>query len=177
VRASVRVEFDFPDVLRRFEQSFDRIKIAVASTVQTQVGLRFDREGAHNNHDAWAPLVMRDGMILSLTGTMRKSIAPPGADGNPGPQGFVEARGLPSDMLVEVGTKVLYASTHNNGAVIKPVNKRALRYMNPATGKYVFSGKSVIPKRNFTDMNETDRQEMEETLTNLVRDILEGPVA
>jgi phage gpG-like protein len=174
MRASLKVDFKFPDLLKAFENSFDRIKIAIASTVQTQVGMRFDNEGSYNGHERWAPLVMRQGQILSLTGTLRKSIAPSAADGRPGSQGFVEASGLPDDMLVEVGTKVLYSSTHNNGAIIRPVNKRSLRYMNPNTGKFIFSKKSVIPKRNFTDQNEVDRKEIEETLANLITDILEN---
>lgn len=172
-KAACKATFEFPKLLSAFERSFDRISMAVASTVQTQVGMRFDAEGGHNGHERWAPLVMRQGQILSLTGTMRKSIAPTSADGRPGPEGFVQASGLPDDMLVEVGTKLIYASTHNNGAVIVPKTKRALRFTNPNTGGVVFSRRSVIPQRNFTDLNETDRNEIEETLSNLVADILE----
>lgn len=170
-KASCQVKFEFPDLLGVFERSFDRIATAIASTVQTQMGMRFESEGAYNGHEKWAPLKMRQGQILSLTGTLRHSISPPIANGKAGPQGFINSSGLPDDMLVEVGTKVIYASTHNEGAIIVPKNKRALRYLNPTTKKFIFSSKSVIPKRNFTDLNSNDREEIEGTLANLLTDI------
>ncbi len=173
-KAKVEVTFEFPQLLKAFENSYDRIERTIASTIQTQVGMRFDAEGAHNGHPKWAPLKMRQGQILSQTGTLRKSIAPQAADGRPGSEGFVRSSGLPNDMLVEVGTKIIYASTHDNGAVIVPKNKRALRYLNPATGKFQFGKKSVIPQRQFTDMNDNDRMEIEETLKGLIEDILKG---
>jgi phage gpG-like protein len=173
-KAKVEVTFKFPDLLRAFERSYDRIERTIASTIQTQLGMRFDAEGAHNGHPKWAPLKMRDGQILSMTGTLRKSISPPQADGKPGDQGFVRSSGLPDDMLVEVGTKVIYASTHDNGAIIRPVNKKALRFFGSDGKTPIFAKKSVIPQRQFTDLNEKDRQEIEETLTGLVKDILEN---
>lgn len=172
-KASIEVKMTFPKLLKAFEDAHERIVQTIASTVQTQVGMRFDNEGAYNGHPKWEPLKMRQGQILSLTGTLRKSIAPTEADGKPGIDGFVRSSGLPDSMLVEVGTKLIYASTHDNGAVIRPVNKRALRYLNAGTGKFIFSKKSVIPKRQFTDQNENDKMELEETLSALITDILE----
>lgn len=173
-KAAIAIEWKFPDLLKAFSDSHERIAQTIASTIQTQVGMRFDSEGAHNGHPKWDPLVLRQGQILSLTGTLRKSISPPSHDGKAGQDGFVRSSGLPDDMLVEVGTKLIYASTHDNGAVITPKTKRALRFMNPATGKFSFSKKSVIPQRQFTDINQNDREELELTLTNLIKDILEG---
>lgn len=175
-KASVTIDFKFPDFETALNNSMERIEYAIASTIQTQVGLRFDGEGAHNGHEKWAPLKMRQGQILSLRGDLRKSISPPSADGNPGPMGFVNATGSLSDLLVEVGTKLIYAGVHNNGAVIKPKQKKALRFLNPGTGKFVFAGAVNIPKRNFTDLNQQDSDELNETLVNVVQDILEKAV-
>jgi phage gpG-like protein len=171
-KAEVSVQWDFPDYLKAFQASKHRIEQTIASTIQFQVGMRFEHEGAYNGHDHWAPLKMRQGQILSLTGTLRKSIAPPSADGKAGEDGFVTAEGPIENLLVEVGTKLIYASTHDRGATIVPRRKRALKYWNPAGQKFMFSKKSVIPKRSFTDQNEKDQQELEETLGNLISEIL-----
>lgn len=167
-------KFEFPNLIKTFDESWDRISRTIAATVQTQVGLRFDAEGAYNGHEKWAPLKMRVGQILSFSGTLRKSISPPGAPGHAGPQGFVRARGTAREMLVEVGTAVAYAAVHNSGTVIRPKNKKCLRWIHPETGKPVFSMSSTIPKRNFTDLSVMDEDEISETLANLVAAILEG---
>lgn len=172
-KASLEVKFEFPDLLRVFENSYDRISMGIASTIQTQAGMRFDNEGSYNGHEKWAPLVMRSGQILSLTGTLRRSLSPPNANGKAGPNGTVDASGSPADMKVEVGSKVIYASVQNEGATIVPKNKRALRFLNPGNGKFIFSKKSVIPKRNFTDLNENDKQEIEETLSSILVELFE----
>lgn len=173
-KASVQVSFQFPKLFNELQANQDRIERVIAGTIQTQVGMRFDAEGAHNGHEKWEPLKMRDGQILSLTGTLRKSMSPPGADGNPGPQGFVRSQGSVMDLLTEVGTKLIYAGTHNNGAIIRPKTKRALKYVNPSSGGVVFSMRSVIPKRNFTDLNDRDKEELNETLAGVVAEILDG---
>lgn len=172
-RASIVIRNQFPDLIKKFDDSYERITTVIAATVQTQVGLRFDAEGAHNGHPKWEPLKMRRGQILSLSGTLRKSISPPGAKGEGGPNGgFVRSHGVVTDMVVEVGTQLIYASVQDKGAIITPKKKEALRYKNPMTGRYVFSKKSVIPARPFTDLNENDEAELAETVSNLVRDIL-----
>lgn len=173
-KASVEVHFQFPKMFEALQASQDRIERVIASTVQTQVGLRFDAEGAHNGHEKWKGLKMRQGQILSLTGALRKSISPPSPEGQAGPQGFVTHQGSVMDLLTEVGSKIIYASVHDKGAVIVPKTKKALRFMNPGTGKFVFSKKVKIDARPYTDMNEQDTQELEETLANLVAEILEG---
>ena len=173
-KASVEVKLVFPNFLERLEENRERIERVIASTVQTQVGLRFDAEGAHNGHEKWQGLKMREGQILSLTGALRKSMSPPGAEGNPGPEGFVRSQGELANIQTEVGTKLIYANTHDKGAVIRPKAKKALRYLNPSTGKFVFSKKSVIPARPFTDVSSEDQDELEKTLANLLAEILES---
>lgn len=172
-KASCKIDFKMPDLLGALTFNQERIERTIAATIQTQVGLRFDAEGAHNGHEKWLGLKMRQGQILSFSGLLRKSMSPPGADGNPGPQGYVRSAGTLENLLTEVGSKVIYASVHNNGAVIRPKKKEALRFMNPGTGKFCFAKEVTIPKRNFTDLNEKDTDELSETLANLVADILE----
>jgi phage gpG-like protein len=172
--ATCEAKFEFPDLIRRFDSSWDRIQRAIAATVQTQIGLRFDAEGAHNGHEKWAPLKLRQGQILSRTGALRKSIAPSGSGGKAGAGGFVRSSGIAREMTVEVGSSLAYASVQNSGAIIRPVKAKALRYYNPNTGKPIFSQKSVIPARNFTDLNAQDEDEISQTLANLIAEILEG---
>lgn len=172
-KASCQIDFEMPDLLGAITSHQARIERTIAATIQTQVGLRFDAEGAYNGHEKWLGLKMRQGQILSFTGLLRKSMSPPGAEGNPGPQGFVTSKGSIENLLTEVGTKVIYASVHNNGAVIRPKKKQALRFLNPGSGKFVFAKEVTIPKRNFTDLNAKDEEELSETLSNLVADILE----
>lgn len=170
-KASVEVKFEFPDLLGALNASLPRIERVIASTIQTQVGMRFDAEGSHNGHEKWAPLKSRQGQILSLSGDLRKSVSPLQADGNPGPGGFVNFSGDVVNLLTEVGTKLIYAGVHNNGATIRPKNKKSLKFM---IGNRAIFAKSVsIPKRNFTDMNQADEDELNETLANLISEILE----
>lgn len=167
-KASVQVNFEFPDLLKAFNDAKDRIERTIASTIQTQTGMRFDSEGAHNGHEHWAPLKSRVGQILSLSGTLRKSIAPPGANGKAGPQGFVRSQGRPANLLVEVGTTVKYASVHNYGETIKhpgTSNGFGMKIKIPAHD-------IPMPKRNFTDQNHKDQEELTQTLANLINDIL-----
>lgn len=172
-KAKVTIDFKFPKYFEAVQAALPRIERTIASTIQTQVGMRFDAEGGHNGHEKWKGLKMRQGQILSLTGILRKSVSPPGATGEPGADGFVRHQGSVMDLLTEVGTKLIYAGTHDKGAIIRPKNKQALRFMIPGTNKFVFTKKSVIPARPFTDMNEVDKRELEETLSNLVAEILE----
>ena len=172
-KAAVAIDFSFPDLLGAVEGSRDRIQRTIASSVQTLTGLRFDAEGAYHGHEHWKPLKYRQGQILSLTGTLRKSISPPTADGNPGPQGWIAMTGTLNDLLTVVGTKILYASVHDRGAKIKW----------PGTANGFGQGIKLgpheipIPARPFTDLNKNDLDEIEETLANTIVDILEHATA
>lgn len=172
-KASLEVRMQFPKYFNAIQDALPRIEQLIASTIQTQVGLRFDAEGAHNGHEKWEALKMRQGQILSFTGALRKSMSPPGAEGNPGPGGFVNKEGNVFDLLVEVGSKIIYASVHDKGAVIRPKSKKALRFLNPGSGKFVFAKEVTIPKRPFTDVNEQDKNELEESIANLLAEVLE----
>lgn len=173
-KASCSATFEFPDLLGKLQNARERIEKTIAATIQTQVGLRFDSEGSHNGHEKWDPLVMREGQILTDTGTLRKSMSPPQKNGTAGSQGFVRSSGPVENILTEVGTNVAYASAMDYGAIIVPTKKMALRFKNNITGKYVFAKQVIIPPRPFTDLNDTDIQELNDTLGNLILDILEN---
>lgn len=197
--ASCEAKLEFPDLSERLERAQQRIEQAIAATVQTNVGMRFDNEGAWNGHDKWDPLKRRKGQILSLTGTLRRSIAPRGAKGTAGPQGFVRSSGNAADMLVEVGTVVAYAAVHNNGAVIQRAQSMKAfkiytsgaregqhRFASAAEAEkgggrnHVILERDVkaheikIPRRNFTDLNAQDEQEIADTLADVLAAVLEG---
>lgn len=173
-KASIAIEFSFPKYFEVLQNYLPKIERTIASTIQTMVGLRFNAEGAYNGHEKWKGLKMRQGQILSKTGTLRKSLSPPGAEGNPGPDGFIRQQGSVTNLLTEVGTKLIYAGTQNNGAIIRPKTKQALRFMNPSSGKFVFAKSVNIPARPFTDMNIQDEEELRETLANHVAEIMDG---
>lgn len=172
-KATASVKFEFPDLEGIFREALPEIERTIAASIQTQVGMRFDAEGAYNGHEKWEPLKLREGQILSLRGDLRKSISPP-TRGVAGPNGFVTFQGDVTNLLTEVGSKLIYAGVHNNGAHIVPKNKMALRFANPGTGKFIFSKCVNIPKRNFTDLNSTDEKELSETLANFIAERVLG---
>lgn len=71
---------------------------------------------------------------------------------------------------VEIGTNVIYARVHNEGATIRPKNGSALVF---AMGGQTFMVQSVkIPKRQFLGISEADKVEIEA----IVRDHFEDAV-
>lgn len=166
-KASCVVDFKFPDLEGALIKALPRLERVIASTIQTQVGLKFDAEGAYNGHDKWKS-IKRQGQILSLTGNLRHSYSPPSSDGSPGQGGYVTYQGTVKDLLVEVGSNIIYAGIHDQGGTIKW----------PGTNKGFGKGITipphdiVIPKRNVTDLNQKDLDELNETIANLVAEVL-----
>ncbi len=71
---------------------------------------------------------------------------------------------------VEIGTNVIYARVHNEGATIRPKNAAALVF---SMGGQTFMVQSVkIPKRQFLGISEADKVEIEA----IVRDHFEDAV-
>lgn len=195
----IQFEFKYPNFGQKIADNRRRIMIFMAAMLQTNRGMLFDAEGAYNGHQKWAPLKFRNGQILSKSGTLRKSIAPGGMSGNPGPDGIVR---ISSD-IVTIGTKLHYARMMNDGTVglpggvLKPKYALALaipmpggkgatkiakqvkgvRKKNKNTGKMekTLLVKSVkIPPRNFNSLNEKDAGELSEGLVNICREIMLG---
>ncbi len=170
------------DLERALKANEKRISEVMAATIQTNRGLLFANEGAHNGHAKWAPLKWRDGQILADTGALKNSIAPkipPGSEspGTPGRGGYIEYSGDIRSKTVVVGTEIKYANTHDKGAVIKPVTKQVLRFRGPGGKGWVFARSVTIPRREFTGWNEQDTEELEQTLKNLIEQIISETVS
>lgn len=129
----IDIKFEFPDLRRKVKASKREIELLIAATLQTNRGMMFDKEGSHNGHPRWAPLVLRSGQILSKRGTLRKSIAPTTPTGIAGPGGIVEI--MPD--VIAVGTSMAYAAMMNfgttnlPGGVLRPVRAKALKIPLP----------------------------------------------
>lgn len=146
---SVKIEFKFPEWEKEFKARRPEIDRFIAAQLQTNRGMIFDKEGAHNGRKKWAPLKLRRGQILKQRGTLSKSIAPPGHDGNAGPDGIVRIKGD----TITVGTNLFYARLMNDGTVsmpggvLKAKNAKALKIPLPQ-GKKATEGAQELQKQN-----------------------------
>lgn len=143
---SVDIEFKFPEWKEQLAKAEEELNLFAAATIQTNRGLLFDSEGRHNGRPGWAPLKLRNGMILSDRGTLRKSIAPYNPSGHPGaPDGIVK---FESDAIV-VGTTLLYAQLMNDGTTkmpdgkLVPVHAKALKIPLPQGKNATDTAKSL----------------------------------
>lgn len=161
----LKIDFDFPSLERNLRKHQSEANLLVMATVQTNRGMLFDQEGKMNGHKVWDKLKMRDGQILSRRGVLRKSIAPFNAKGTPGPQGIAKTTGF---LKADVGTKVKYASTQNNGAIIKAKPGKVLSFINEISGKRVYTHSVNIPARNFSDWNDRDQAELDNTMAAFI---------
>lgn len=230
------IKFEFPDWVGKIKAQEERLNLFIAAQIQTNRGMIFDKEGAHNGRSKWAPLKFRNGQILSQRGTLRKSIAPSNPNGTAGPDGIVRFQGD----TITVGTNLLYARMMNDGTVnmpggvLRPKNAKALKIPLPkgqsandnakAAGKargmakaqaaanelkrkidkaqtlkseqkyrealkalqarmgfgdvksqgFIFVKSVRIPARPFDDWNSEDQKELDQSLMNLVTEIING---
>ena len=197
----IDIDFKFPNWKKKLKAYEKALNLFVAATVQTNRGMLFDAEGAHNAHPKWASLKFRNGMILSKRGTLRKSIAPYNPRGIPGPDGIVRFAGD----VITIGTKLIYARLMNDGTekmpggVLRPKNAKALKIPLPAgkaatplaktlrktaktlqyskdgvtkTGKFIFVKSVKIPARPFDKWNDADQNELNAALVNKIAEIL-----
>lgn len=146
----IDIRWDFPDFEDKLRRNRERIQRFVAATLQTNRGMIFDREGAYNGRNKWAALKFRQGMILSKTGHLRKSIAPRNANGRAGPDGIVRFQGD----TVTIGTNLYYARLMNDGTtklpggVLRPVKAKALKIPIPQ-GKWAGEGADDLQGEHF----------------------------
>ncbi len=189
----VSFELKFPDLAGKLLKADQELKLFVAAMMQTNRGMLFDREGAYNGHKKWAPLVFRQGQILSNRGVLRQSLAPSSPTGRPGPDGIVEF----GNGVVTIGTNLVYARLMNDGTVnmpggvLRPVNAKALKIPVPggkgatdvakslrkgASGKgkdkFIFRKSVKIPARNFDDWTKEDELELAQAYMNKVAEVL-----
>lgn len=185
--------FKFPNWLEKIQQSEDEINLFIAAMMQTNRGTLFDKEGANNGHQKWAPLKFRRGQILSDKGILRKSMAPIAANGRPGNDGIVRFQGD----TITIGTKLLYARLMNDGTakmpggVLRPVNAKALKIPIPggkeatagakklrktaygdASNKFIFRKSVKIEGRPFDTWTQEDEEEISEAVMNKIIDVL-----
>ena len=169
--SEVKIEFKYPDFIGQASLLKKNLPGLIAATLQTQRAMIFDREGAYNGREKWKPLKCRDGQILSKRGTLRKSIGPMPA--GPTTPGFATGSIVRyATGIVTIGTNIRYAHVHEKGAVIVPVNKKALRYK--CGRRWVFSKKSVIPARPFGDFTHQDIEEIKDTVENHIDAVMKG---
>lgn len=181
----INIDYTYPDWHEKILRSKTEINLFIAAQIQTNRGMMFDAEGADNGKKKWAPLKFRNGMILSRTGTLRKSWAPDHPNGRAGPDGIVKFK----DDIVLVGTKVAYARMMNDGttkmpggvlraknakALIIPINNGVVaKGVTKIGGQNVIFRKSVrIPARPMDDWTQEDEAEISAALTNKIIEVL-----
>lgn len=62
----------------------------------------------------------------------------------------------PTETSVEVGSNRVYARVHQDGAVIRPVNAKALRFRTGGNGGWISVAKVTIPARPYLGANAED---------------------
>jgi phage gpG-like protein len=164
------IELDFPQFKNMAVQIQSELPGLIAATLQTQRAMIFDSEGTYNGRPGWKPLKCRNGQILSDSGDLRKSIGPVNDGITPG-----RATGSIVELsigLVTIGTKIAYAEVHDQGKVIFPDTKKALRFK--CHGKFIFRKKVTIPARPFGNFTSDDISELNETVTNYLTSKING---
>ena len=172
----VDIKFNFPILSpEEFKAKEHIIYDAIAATMQTQRAMIFDKEGAYNGRQKWAPLKFRTGQILSDKGTLRKSIGPTTNGMTP-----VKSKGSIVRFEAEtvtIGTDIAYAMIHDQGGVITPINGKFLVFKVPKGkrgSRFIFAKKVTIPARTFSDITGPDTDEIQETMAGLVAGIFNG---
>jgi phage gpG-like protein len=197
-RELVSCDIKIPKFEEMLMQQIGRIQIAIASDIQTNIAQRFNNQGAFNGHERWKDLKtglnlkkagngLKSRQVLKKTGALKNSIAPQAADGQAGPEGYVQFSGDLRTPVVKVGTRIKYARIHNDGGVIehpgtqhgfgvkgKVYKARKNKRRHVGRGLTVGPYQIKIPKRNFTDWNATDNDNLQKTLKNTIEEILNG---
>ncbi len=168
----IEMKWEFPDWYGEVVKNTQRINMAIAASMQTNRALMFDAEGAHNGHDPWAPLKMRDGMILSDRGVLRRSIGPMTDGRNPAKNegSIVDVQG---DMIT-IGTRIGYARLMNDGTtkmpggVLKAVNAKALKIpVHGAIKKGVADTKARLEQMSSDEEDTQEFEDLNEKLLDL----------
>jgi len=111
----------------------------IGGAMVTSVGMRFEAEQAPDG-TPWKK-TRRGGKILQDQGNLSDSITHAATKDS-----------------VAVGTNLIYAGTHQFGAVIKPKNAKMLAFK--IGGGMVFAKQVTIPARPFLGVNADDQDEM-----------------
>jgi phage gpG-like protein len=188
----IKFNWTWKDKYKAFVSNRERTMRFIAAQLQTNRAMIFDAEGAYNGRQRWASLRWRKGQILSLTGArgLRGSIAPRNNGVNP-TVGANTILNIGSNS-VTIGSSLIYASVHDQGATITAKNAQALKIPLPQGGKgprgtmrramkaestmidgkaHIFRKSVRIPKRPFTDWTSQDENELTEALTNYMKEL------
>lgn len=173
----IKLDLRVPNLARAFKQHHREMLNVLAASMQTNRAMMFDKDGADNGKDQWAPInpMFRAGRPLQKTGTLRKSFAPQNDGLRPGrgKDTVLKMNGV----TVTVGTSLAYAATMNDGTtkmpggVIKPTRAQALK-IPLADGGFMFRRSVKIPARPMNTITELDKQEWAATLSNFIADVL-----
>ena len=173
----ISLSFTVPDLAMVFKKRQRDIMLVLAASMQTNRAMMFDKDGADNGKQKWAPLVLRSGRPLQKTGTLRKSMAPSNDGMRPGKgQGSkLQINGTE----VQIGTTLAYAPMMNDGTakmpggVLKAVRAQALK-IPLGGGKFMFRKSVRIPSRRMDEITAQDSQEWADTLAAYIADVLNG---
>ncbi len=173
----IKLELKVPDLAKKFKDHQHDIMLVLAATMQTNRSMMFDKDGADNGKEKWAPLVLRKGRPLQLTGTLRKSMGPQtdGIRPGSGKESVLKINGI----TVTIGTKLAYAPMMNDGTtkmpggVMVPVKAKALK-IPLGNGKFMFRKSVRIPARVMNEITTEDKAEFSDTLANYIASLLNG---
>lgn len=174
----VEIRFKMPDLLGRLKRGEKRIVLGMLAAMQENRAQVFDSEGSFNGAPKWKPLKCRDGMILSDTGALRRSIAPSSPTGLPGPGGAAFATGDLKKKEFYLASKLPYAAMMNwgttglSGGVLRAKPGKSLVF--DCGGSKVFAQQVKIPARRFDRFTAEDKRELTLTLRNLLVEVLGG---
>jgi len=173
----INIDLKITDYLAIFEDHKEDIMNLLAATMQTNRAMMFDKDGADNGKEEWAPLKWRSGRPLQHRGTLRKSFAPFNDGIKPG-HGQDTIIHIAYPMAV-IGTKLAYAQLMNDGTtkmpggVLRPVKAKALKIPAPNGEEGFIFRKSVkIPARPMDTITEEDNEEIAKTVENYITEIL-----
>ena len=79
----------------------------------------------------------------------------------------------PEQRQVTVGTNLIYAAVHQEGAIIRPKTAKGLYFML-ADGEEVVVGEVTIPRRAYLGISEAERQDIGEATVAYFSGLLDG---
>lgn len=172
----VKIDLKIPDLSEVFRRHQTEIMQGLAATMQANRSMMFDKDGADNGKEKWAPLVLRKGgRPLQKSGTLRKSWGPQNDGKKP-----VQERGSVirfEGEKVTIGSNLLYAGMMNDGTTKMPGGKlvpvRALALKIPLEdGSFMFRRSVKIPARTMNEITSEDAKEFSESMARHIAEIL-----
>lgn len=173
--SKISLDLLYPKLDEVFKKHQREIMLVLAASMQTNRAMMFDKDGADNGKEKWAPLVLRSGRPLQKSGVLRKSMGPKNDGIRPGHEAgsVLKIEGK----AVTIGTDLGYARMMNDGTtkmpggVLKPVRAKALKIPLEG-GDFMFRKSVKIPARPMDTITPEDEREWAETLMNYMSELL-----